>query len=145
LNPAVQVRAVNENGRAATSNAAAQVVTRQVAPGRYEATVMADAAQMLTIALDRPAADQAASGITSSTVIPDPAAEYRLRPADEPLLRSVASATGGAWRPVASALANGSGDSRTERRPLWPTLLALGLVLWFADLLVRRIRVFEPR
>jgi hypothetical protein len=77
-------------------------------------------------------------------VLPDPAAEYRFRPPDEGALRSIASATGGAWRPGPEALASGSGDQRTEGRPAWHMLVALALGLWFVDLALRRVRVFEP-
>ena len=70
-------------------------------------------------------------------------AEYRLDPPDEPLLKSIATATGGAWRPAPAALANSAGDRTTDRRPLWPPLSSLALGLWFLDLLFRRIRVFE--
>ena len=134
-NPVVQVR---QSGRRRTTPA--RVVTRQVAPGRYEATVMADAAQLLSISVEGADARPAPAGATASTIVPDPAAEYRFRPPDEALLRSIASATGGAWQPTPAALANAAGDSRTARRPLWPALLALALVLWFVDLLLRRIR-----
>ena len=81
----------------------------------------------------------------SAIVVPDPAAEYRFRPPDDALLKSIASATGGAWRPDAAALAAAAGDSRTERRPIWPTLVTIALCLWFVDLLLRRVRIFEPR
>jgi hypothetical protein len=47
--------------------------------------------------------------------------------------------------PTPQSLAAAAGDRRTERRPLWPALIALALALWFMDLLLRRIRVFEPR
>ncbi len=138
-NPVVQVR---QSGRGAA--APARVVTRQVAPGRYEATVMADATQVLSISVEGADARGATAGATASTVVPDPAAEYRFRAPDETLLRSIATATGGAYHPTPASLANATGDSRTARRPLWPALIALALVLWFVDLLMRRIRVFEP-
>jgi uncharacterized membrane protein len=124
---------------------AARVVTRQVAPGRYEAVVMADARQLLNISVEGADSRPATAGATAATVVPDAAAEYRFRQPDEVLLRSIASATGGAWRPTAAALANSAGDSRTARRPLWPPLVALALALWFVDLLLRRVRLFEPR
>jgi uncharacterized membrane protein len=119
------------------------VPTRQVAPGRYEATLVADAAWPLTVSVAGSGAG--GSGITTRTIVPDLAAEYRFRPADQRLLESMASATGGAWHPTADTLANAPGDSRTERRPLWPTLIVLALVLWFVDLVLRRVRIFEPR
>ena len=144
LSPAVQVRTANAADGASGNSGTSRVVTRQVAPGRYEATVMADATQPITIGLDGPDAD-ASRGVTSGTVLPDTAAEYRFRAADETLLRSIAAATGGSWRPTAATLANTTADSRTARRPLWPWLVALALVLWFADLLLRRVRIFESR
>jgi hypothetical protein len=77
-------------------------------------------------------------------VLPDPAAEYRFREADEPRLRSCAAATGGGWRPGPEALASAAGDRRTERRPAWSLLIIGALCLWFLDLLLRRVRIFEP-
>jgi CO dehydrogenase/acetyl-CoA synthase delta subunit len=70
-------------------------------------------------------------------------AEYRFRAPDEDLLKAIASGTGGAWRPTPAALTRAAGDRRTERRPLWPALMMLALGLWFVDLLLRRVRVFE--
>ncbi|MGH9370641.1 MAG: VWA domain-containing protein [Vicinamibacterales bacterium] len=134
LNPTIQVEPPGQ--------APVTVPTRQVAPGRYEATVVADASQLLVVSVA--GAGASGAGITSRAVIPDAAAEYRFRPPDDELLQALASATGGAWRPTAEALANTAGDSRTERRPLWPALIALALVLWFVDLLLRRVRIFEP-
>ena len=106
---------------------------------------MADARQLLNISLEGADSRPAAAGATAATVVPDAAAEYRFRQPDEALLRSIASATGGAWRPTPAALANSAGDSRTARRPMWPPLVALALALWFVDLLLRRVRLFEPR
>jgi Ca-activated chloride channel family protein len=140
----VQVRSANAGDGASGNTGVSRVVTRQVAPGRYEATVMADATQPITITLDGAEGDPAAGGVTSGTVLPDIAAEYRFRAADETLLRSIASATGGSWQPTALSLANATSDSRTARRPLWPALIALALALWFVDLLLRRVRIFEP-
>jgi uncharacterized membrane protein len=133
VNPAVRVGPPG-------ARALRTVTTRQVAPGRYEATVLADATQALTMAVD---GAPAAAGITSRTVLPDPAAEYRFRPADEHLLASIATSTGGAFHPTPAALANAAGDSRTTRRALWPALVTLALALWLLDLLLRRVRIFE--
>jgi uncharacterized membrane protein/Mg-chelatase subunit ChlD len=133
LHPIVQVRS--------GAGAIRDVSTRQVGPGRYEATEMADAREILTVSMKGDAADEA-PGVTR-TVVPDPVAEYRLAPADEPFLKAIATATGGAWRPAPAALVNAPGDRTTDRRPLWPMLFASALGLWFVDLLFRRIRVFE--
>lgn len=116
------------------------VTLRQVAPGRYEANVLADASRPVTIATTDPA-----GGSISRIIVPDEAAEYRFRPTDEALLKSLASATGGSWKPEPAALAAAPTDRHSERRPLWPALTIAALILWFVDILLRRVRVFEPR
>jgi Ca-activated chloride channel family protein len=131
LRPTVQVQAPGGKAR--------EVSLRQSAPGRYEATVVAEAAQAFTFSMEGP--DPLA---IARHVVPDAAAEYRLRPTDEAFLKSIASATEGAWVPAAAGLAAAAGDSRTERRPLARPLIVLALLLWFADLLLRRVRLFEP-
>ena len=118
----------------------ASVVLRQVAPGRYEATVLADAVRPVTVSTT-----DATGAAISRVVVADPAAEYRFRATDEALLRSIASATGGTWKPEPSELSSAPTDKHSERRPLWPALTVAALCLWFIDLLLRRIRVFEPQ
>jgi Ca-activated chloride channel homolog len=126
--------------RIAAGSSSATVPLHQVAPGRYEASVMADASRNVTIT-----ATDADGAMVSRVLLADPAAEYRFRPVDEMLLKSIAAATGGAWMPDAAALAAAPTDRHSERKPLWPALTAVALGLWFVDLLLRRIRVFEPR
>ncbi len=137
LHPAVQVRA--------GAGAPRDVATRQVGPGRYEATVVADATETLSVSTKPEVTDggSAAADAMTRTIVPDPVAEYRFGAPDEALLKAIASATGGAWRPTSASLVNASGDQRTARRPMWPGLVAAALALWFLDLLLRRIRVFE--
>lgn len=137
LRPLVRVRA--------GGSAEQDVTLRQVAPGRYEAAVLADARQPLTVSLAGAEAEEAqkARGVASRVVLPDLAAEYRFRAPDEEGLRALAAATGGAWRPGPEALASRMSDHRTERHALWPLLLMASLALWFADVLLRRVRLFE--
>jgi hypothetical protein len=111
-----------------------------VAPGRYEATVVADGSRPVTLT-----ATDASGATTTRVIVADPAAEYRFRPTDDALLKSLASATEGSWMPAAAALSVGPADRHSERRPLWPVLTMIALGLWFVDLLLRRIRVFEPQ
>ncbi len=118
----------------------ANVTLRQVAPGRYEANVLADASRVVTVTTGDPA-----GGTISRVIVPDEAAEYRFRPTDDALLKSLASATGGSWKPEPAALSAAPTDRHSERRPLWPALTIAALLLWFVDILLRRIRVFEPR
>ena len=132
LRPTVTV--TSDQSRTAT------VALRQVAPGRYEASVLADAMRPLTLTTTDPS-----GGTMTRVIVADPAAEYRFRPTDEALLRSIASATGGTWKPEMAQLAAAPTDKHSERRPLWPALTIAALCLWFIDLLLRRIRVFEPR
>jgi Ca-activated chloride channel family protein len=132
LKPQVQIRGAD--------GAVTDVAARQVAPGRYEAGVLVDASEPVSVE-----AVGASAGVTSRLIVPDPAEEYRFRPPDDALLKSIAAATGGTWMPTASALANTALDHQTARRPLWPALLASALGLWFVDIAMRRFRVFEPR
>lgn len=129
LRPAVEVT---------SGTASSRLQLRQVAPGRYEATVVADAERPLTVT-----AIGAETTGASRMIVPDPAAEYRFTPADEGLLKSLAEATRGGWTPTADSLANAPRDRRTARRPIAPALIVVALALWFSDILLRRVRVFE--
>jgi uncharacterized membrane protein/uncharacterized protein YegL len=122
-----------------TDARSATVPLRQVAPGRYEASVTADAAQVVTVS----AADGAGT-LVERMIVPDPAAEYRFRAVDEAALASIAASTGGVLRPPSSVLAAAPGDRHSKRRALWPALTVLALILWFVDILLRRVRIFEP-
>jgi Ca-activated chloride channel homolog len=131
LKPVISARAAD--GRTA------QETARQIAPGLYEARIVADAAQPLTISLDSPEL-----GRVSRLVVPDPQAEYRFSPPDLGRLRAIADATGGALSPTAEQLKQATHSSRGARRALWPGLVVAALGLWLLDVLFRRIRVFEP-
>ncbi|HEY7475602.1 MAG TPA: VWA domain-containing protein [Vicinamibacterales bacterium] len=118
--------------------AAAKLAARQVAPGKYEARVTADARQKLTVAVS-----EAGVAAPSRFVLPDPNAEYRFHPANVALLQSVAKATGGVFQPTPETLRAGGGAPQTARSALWPWLVVLGLIMWLADVLLRRVRIFE--
>jgi uncharacterized membrane protein len=133
LRPIVRVTAGN--------GAARNLPARQVAPGRYETTVVADARQPVTASVSEAGTTDAVK--PSRTAAPDPAAEYRFSPPDEDLLKAIATATGGAWRAAPSSLAAKADERSSERRPLWPALVAVALGLWLVDLTFRRLRVFE--
>jgi len=123
----------------AAGGSSVDLVARQVAPGRYEASVIADASRRLTVSLA--GVDGAAS--LSRVVVPDPGVEYRFRPPDLTALASIARATGGKVNPTAADLRNIEGAHPTARRALWPALVFLALALWLVDILVRRVRFFE--
>jgi Ca-activated chloride channel family protein len=122
------------------------VPLHQVAPGRYEGTVIAGASDRLEVRAASPDRDETSKigGVTSRVVVPDPAAEFRFGAPDERLLRSIALSTAGQWRPTAALLQSGAADRRTERRPAWPAFVTFALCAWFVDIVFRRIRVFEP-
>jgi uncharacterized membrane protein len=130
LRPVITVRA--GNGESAT------VTARQVAPGRYEASLIVDAAQPLTASVREPS-----GGSESRQLLPDLDAEYRFRPPDEGLLRAIAEATGGAFRPDRAALDRPRAAADTARYALWPWLVLAALALWMLDILVRRVRLFD--
>jgi len=119
---------------------AVDLVARQVAPGRYEANVIADASKRLTISV---AGQDAASSI-SRVVVPDPGVEYRFRAPDLTALESIARATGGKVNPAPADISNTADSHPTARRALWPALVFLALGLWLADIFIRRVRFFEP-
>jgi Ca-activated chloride channel family protein len=129
LKPSVTVQA--GDGTTVTRTAS------QVLPGRYETNVIADAAQPLMISVD------AADGRrVSRLVIPDRAAEYRFRQPDRALLTSIATATGGALGANAAAIRQATAAT-PARRALWPGLVIAALILFFTDILLRRVRIFE--
>lgn len=113
------------------------VATHQTAPGRYEATVVVDAADALSLNLTGSEASTA-----TRVVLPDLNEEYRLRPADEAGLKAIADATGGLVKPTPDALRN-TGTRTSARRALWPGLVILALGLWLVDVWLRRVRLFE--
>ena len=127
LRPAVVVRA----GDGTTS----RQIARQIAPGRYEARVVADARQRLTISVE-----DVPDGGATRIVVPDVYAEYRFRQPDQARLAAIAQATGGVVNPTAASLREAAETPRAARRALWPALVVVGLALWLVDILLRRIR-----
>jgi len=117
-----------------------ELPARQVAPGRYETSVVADATQALAVSL----AGSDGSVVASRLVLPDSQAEYRFRPADAGLLDGIARATGGTMHAVAADLSRTGGAHQTARRAMWPGLVLAALGLWLLDILMRRVRVLEP-
>lgn len=144
----VAVEARDENGHyrdllrpvvrvAAADGTTAEVVAQQRAPGRYEASIVADARQPLTVSL------VGEPDVPSRLVVPDPDLEYRFSPPDAAKLTAVAGLTGGQTTVTAEVLANATAASQTARRALWPFLVVFGLLLWLGDVVLRRVRLFE--
>ncbi|MBM3751878.1 MAG: VWA domain-containing protein [Acidimicrobiia bacterium] len=117
------------------------VVARQVAPGRYEARLTISS----TVPVDAELVDASlpdTSGLSRSFV-PDQGAEYRFQQPDTSLLAAIADSTKGTVMPEAAALERGAGDTSASRIALWPWLVLFAALMWAADLLLRRVRIFE--
>jgi uncharacterized membrane protein len=123
---------------AADGRGSSAVAARQVAPGRYEAEILAPA-RRLTIGVR--GIESAAPA--SRLVIPDLMAEYRFREADVDTLKAFAEATGVSLQPTADSLRQKPGEHPAVRRPIAGALLALALLCWLLDILGRRVRLFE--
>ena len=116
---------------------ATDVPAHQTAPGQYQASVVVDASDPVTLSI-------VGAGGTASTrvVLPDVNEEYRWRLPDDAGLKAIADATGGVWTPTSDALRN-TGAHQAARRALWPALVLLALGLWLLDVWLRRVRLFE--
>jgi uncharacterized membrane protein len=130
LQPRVRVDAAN--------GTVAEVTAQQRAPGRYEASVVADARQPLSISM------VGQPDVPARLIVPDPDREYRFSPPDEAGLAALARATGGSAMLSADAIASTAASRQTARRALWPLLVVLALLVWLGDVVLRRVRLFEP-
>jgi Ca-activated chloride channel homolog len=65
--------------------------------------------------------------------------ELRLRPTDEKLLEAIASVSGGTYKPDAGAIFNPPERTASRAVPLWPYLLIAALLIFLADVALRRI------
>jgi Mg-chelatase subunit ChlD len=110
----------------------------QVAPGRFRADFDASAGGeyhlQVTAKQDGEVVLQQSRGLAVG--YPD---ELRLRPPDEALLEAVARVSGGKYRPAPEGVF--APPDRVARRvtPLWPSLTAAAAVLFFLDVVLRRI------
>ncbi|MEO8481141.1 MAG: VWA domain-containing protein [Acidobacteriota bacterium] len=128
-----QIRLRSDGGQQAV------VASHQVAPGRYEATVTANAGDSLLVEASQTGLPAAAA----RRIVPDPDAEYRLRPPDDVRLEALAQATGGAYRPALDQVKRTTGRAQPERRALWPWLVLVAAIIWPVDVLLRRVRLFD--
>jgi Ca-activated chloride channel family protein len=107
----------------------------QVAPGRYE--------QALSLPGDGPYAlsvSQEKDGVTRDALagfVQAPPAEYAPQPDGRPLLEAIAAATGGEVLSGALAPTPEAAPAAAPQQ-LWPWLLLLALLLWVAEIALRR-------
>jgi Mg-chelatase subunit ChlD len=131
-----RVRVTPPNGRSSLAE------LRQVAPGRYAAEVPLAAASSVPWRFElvpgpgMSAAELARAG--SRRLFYAYSDEYRLLPANLPLLRTLSEQTGGAFAPRADEVFRPRGDGGIASTPLWPYCAGLALLLFLLDILVRR-------
>src|SRR6185436_15126672 len=115
---------------------------RQVAPGQYRAQVPLGApgrAPWRFELLPGPGLSMAEITRAGSRRLfytyPD---EYRLLPANLPLLRTLSEQTGGKLAPDPEEIFTPRGDGGVTSTPLWPYCAAAALLVFLLDILVRR-------
>jgi hypothetical protein len=110
----------------------------QVGPGEYEAQVPLLRNGTYTFR----AGGAGAAGPLRSLEYSYPA-EFHFYPPDTQKLRMISSATTGSYQPQGSEIFDSLGESTEYPISLWPWLSAIVLVLFIADVLLRRVRVLE--
>ncbi len=115
------------------------ITVQQTAPGRYEAEIEMAAPGawhlQMTQKVDGETLYQQSRGM-----IVGYSDELRLRSTNEELLKSVASASGGAFQPSpTSVFESVDGEFASSATPLWPWLLMVALILFVADVALRRL------
>jgi hypothetical protein len=68
--------------------------------------------------------------------------EYHFYPTNTDGLRSISEATGGVFQPAAERIFNLEGETAAIPSPLWQYFTVFGLILFLADVLLRRFRLF---
>jgi uncharacterized membrane protein len=110
----------------------------QVAPGTYEASTPLASGAGAAIRWS------GGDGALERHLLPAPNAEDRYLPPDVARLQWLADTTNGQFDPTVAQLLD-PGDQRVVRPTrLWPFLAALALVLYLANMLLRRVRVIKP-
>lgn len=126
-----ELRAVDPAGNASI------VPLRQSGPGFYRATHPLEAQGTYVFRLT---GDAGGVSRVLPYSYPD---EHHFYPPDEELLQELASATGGESDPDFEDIFSTGDDVVLRPTPLWPYLAFVALLLYFADLLLRRLRLFE--
>jgi hypothetical protein len=115
---------------------------RQVAPGRYRAQVPLAATGSVPWRFELlPGPGISAADVTrtgSRSLFYSYSDEYRLLPANLPLLRTLSEQTGGVFAPTAEEIFKPRGDGGVSSVPLWPYCAGAALLLFLLDILVRR-------
>lgn len=117
----------------------ADLAVTTIGPGRYQAafTAARPGAYVVIAALPD---DPSPSVPRRQALLVDYPDELHVQPTNEPLLRSLAAGSGGSYDPAPAAVF--APDERTVDRvtPLWSPLVLAALLLWIADVALRRLR-----
>lgn len=119
---------------------AQSVPVQQTAPGRYEAQFASPAAAgtwhlQVTQSINGTSLFQQSRGFVTGYH-----PEYRMKPENTELLKSIAEQSGGTWNPEAeSVFKPGPRESALTVTELWPLLLIVAMVLFAVDVAVRRL------
>ena len=114
------------------------IETNQVGPGKYEAILpVTERGDYLFRALGR-------SSDSSRALVYSYPKEYQFHPPRLELLQTISQATGGDFNPTVKDLFLDKSELTVLSKQLWPYLVALALILFFVDILLRRVRLFEP-
>ncbi|MGE3275835.1 MAG: VWA domain-containing protein [Vicinamibacterales bacterium] len=116
----------------------------QTAPGRYEAELPLEAGRDYLAHVVLGNGLPLAAGLPVDALLLDPGADdLRLRPANVETLAEISRQTGGRFSPEPGAV--GARDAAPVHAPsaLWPWFVALAILLFLGDLLLRRVRIWE--
>jgi hypothetical protein len=114
------------------------VPMQQTAPGRYVARFDTATAGTYHLELAQHQGDRVALRQTRGLVVGYPE-ELRLRPTNQQLLERIAEVSGGQYNPPPAEVFQGRGRTAYRAQPLWPYLLAIALLVFCADVALRRI------
>jgi Mg-chelatase subunit ChlD/uncharacterized membrane protein len=120
------------------------VLLPEVAPGRYEASLMLDRFGSYLARATCRKGEEPAAEVVASLPYPYPAEFLRVG-IDEARLAAIAAHGGGRLRPTPAELWSADGQTVTAPRELWPRLLVAALALLIADIFLRRVRLFGYR
>jgi Ca-activated chloride channel homolog len=115
-----------------------EVRVHQVGPGTYEAKY--PLTKKGSYLFRTVGADSGGASRVLAYSYPD---EYHFYPPNTELLRSISNETKGRFQPRAEDIFNPNEETATLPTPLWPYLAALALLMYLADVMLRRVRLFE--
>ena len=114
------------------------VPLHQVGPGSYEVQFPLEQEGSYVF---RVTGEKVGASRTLAYSYPD---EYHLHEPNVDLLRAISDETKGKFQPAAQDIFATNGETAILAMPLWPYLAMIALVLYFADIFLRRVR-FERR